>query len=669
MCTGATDTYGDGCNAKQAALSSPAGLTVDAASNLYIADPGDNLIRKIAYVTGNITAVAGNGQAGVGGDGGPATSAQLSGPLGVAIDAAGDIFVADTSNNGLRIVNPASGNISTLVGILGNSGTGTVPGPATKVMLKGPRGVAVTSQGTVYLADSANTRLLQIQRSNVSFNFGVIGVTTTSDTQLFNLTSSGTLALSLTGSPVFAGSGKTADLPLSPSASQPCSAGSLAVGTTCSMTGQFTPTGSSAESANWVLNSNATNATPPSIALSGTGAVLVNSAVVVTQSPSGNPQYGQTVTVTATVTPGSTPVPVTGTITFKVDNVAALPIAITYANGVATASTTIGSPSVGVHTVTAVYSGALPYYAAANNNAAPLNINVVKANTTTGAGASPATLLQFSAETVTATVASTTTGTPTGSVSFYNGTTLLGTGSLNASGVATFVSSTLALGSYKVTGVYGGDGNYATSTSSSSSFTVNADPPDYQLTLSTSAFSIASGSTVQTTLNVTPTNTLADTLTFTCSGLPQYATCTFGPPSTLAVPAVTNLQTYWQQPIPVTVTIWSNIPPSSGGHASLRQGGNSTHSTLAFGLPMILIGLGGLAGARKCVRFGGPTLYLALTCLLAGMSMTLSGCSSSINGVKFTTPVGASNITITVAGPSSPTHTIAAQYSITGPGY
>jgi len=669
VCSAATDTYGDGCNASQATLSAPAGLTVDASNNLYIADTGDNLIRKIAYVTGTITAVAGNGQAGLGGDGGPATSAQLSGPLGVAIDAAGDVFIADTGNNGLRIVNPVSGDISTLVGILGNSGTGTVPGTATKVMLNGPRGVAITDQGTISLADSANLRLLQIQRTNVSFNFGIVGVTTTSDTQLFNVTNSGTLPVNLPAQPQFTGTGDAADLTLVSSPSQGCVQGNLAVGTNCSMTGQFTPGGASTESATYTLNSNAANSPMPSIALSGTGEVLVNSTVSVTQSPSGSPQYGQTVTVTATVTPVSTPAPMTGTITFKVDNVASLPLAISYVNGVATASTTIGSPSVGVHTVTAVYSGELPYYAAANNNSAPLNITVVKANTTTGINSSASTLLQFSTQTVTATVVSTTTGTPTGTVSFFNGTALLGTSSLNSSGVATYLSSTLGVGSYKVTGVYNGDGNYATSASSSSGFTVTADPQDFQLTVSTSALAIASGSTVQTTLYVTPTNTLTDTLTFACSGLPQYATCTFGPPSTLTVVATTNQQTYWQQPIPVTVTFWSNVVPIASSNPPQRPGSKATSSVLAIGWPVMLIGLGGLTGFRKRLRHGRVGLYLAMLCLLAGATMTFSGCSSSINGMTYTTPTGTSNVTITVKGSTSATHTIPVQYTITGPGF
>jgi sugar lactone lactonase YvrE len=668
VCSGATDTYGDGCAATQAALSSPAGLTVDTSSNLYIADPGDNLVREVAYIAGTITAVAGNGQAGFGGDGGLATRAQLSGPQGVAVDAAGDVFIADTGNDGLRIVNQASGNISTLAGVLGSSGTGTVPGSANGVLLSAPRGVAVNGQGTLTLSDSANGRLLQIQRSYAAYNFGIVNVGSSSDTQVFDVTSTGTVATAITSPPFTTASGAAGDLTLVPATTQGCSSGSLATGVFCSMIGEFAPTAAAAETAAYTLHSNAANSTVPVIALSGTGKFLISTSIAVVQTvpASGSPQYGQGITVAAKVTPSSTTAAMTGTITFKIDGVAGVPVPIVYAGGVGTASDIVSSQTVGSHTVTAIYSGDFNY-AASNNNSAPLTISVTKANTTTVAATSPASLLQFSSETLTATVASTTTGTPTGTVSFYNGTTLLGTSSLNSSGVATFTSATLAVGSYSVTGVYNGDSNYSTSTSASSSFTVNADPADFQLTLSTTSVAVASGSTVQTTLYVSPTNTLAGTLTFACSGLPQYATCTFGPPSTVAVTATTNTQTYWQQPIQVTVTFWSDVAPVSSASPAERPGGKGTHPMLAFGWPVMLVGLGGLA--RRRLRRSGTALFAALFCLLAGASMTLLGCSSAINGVKYTTPAGTSNVTITVTGPGSASHTIPVQYTITGPGF
>jgi hypothetical protein len=82
----------------------------------------------------------------------------------------------------------------------------------------------------------------------------------------------------------------------------------------------------------------------------------------------------------------------------------------------------------------------------------------------------------------------------------------------------------------------------------------------------------------------------------------------------------------------------------------------------------MLLGLGGLAGARRRLRLGRSAFYLVLLGLLAG-AMSLEGCSSSINGAKYVTPVGTSNVIITVTGPNGTTHTIPVQYTITGAGF
>jgi hypothetical protein len=196
-----------------------------------------------------------------------------------------------------------------------------------------------------------------------------VNLGSSSDTQFFTIASTGTTALSST---VFTGSGNTADLTLVPTTTQGCS-GALSAGTACGMVGQFTPTVAATETATYALSSNATNSVPPALVLSGTGKVLISTSIAVTQTlpASGTPQYGQGITVAAKVTPSSTTAAMTGTITFKVDGVAGLPVLIVYASGVATASVAISSQSVNPHTITAIYSGDFNY-AASNNNAAPL---------------------------------------------------------------------------------------------------------------------------------------------------------------------------------------------------------------------------------------------------------------------------------------------------------
>ncbi len=144
---------GDGGPATSATLYSPAGLAVDAEGDLFIADTGDNVVREVTP-SGNIELLAGDGTAGYSGDGGPAVDAELDGPEAVAVDASGDVFIADSKNNVVREVSP-SGLISTFAGD-GTAGYSGDYGPAVDAELDDPCGVAVDSSGNVYIADSAN---------------------------------------------------------------------------------------------------------------------------------------------------------------------------------------------------------------------------------------------------------------------------------------------------------------------------------------------------------------------------------------------------------------------------------------------------------------------------------------------------------------------------------
>jgi sugar lactone lactonase YvrE len=150
--TGTFGFGGDGGAATSALLGYPSGLVLDNAGNLYISETVNQRVRKIS--NGNISTIAGNGTSGYAGDGGSATNAQLNSPIGLALDSAGNLYIADYSNQVVRKVTPGA-TISTLAGntVAGYSGDN---GPAALAQLNGPAGVTVDSAGNVYIADSGN---------------------------------------------------------------------------------------------------------------------------------------------------------------------------------------------------------------------------------------------------------------------------------------------------------------------------------------------------------------------------------------------------------------------------------------------------------------------------------------------------------------------------------
>ncbi len=195
---------GDGADATKASLNQPAGVAVDSSGNLYIADEWNLRIRKLS--SGNISTVAGNGQVSYSGDGGSATLAQLNSPQGVAVDAAGNLYIADSRNAAIRKVS-VSGTITTVSGVslalprglasdaAGNlyvadyqgnkvskiatdgtvttiAGTGTAgysgdDGPATSAQLHGPFGLALDHAGNLYIADFANNVVREVSPAGV----------------------------------------------------------------------------------------------------------------------------------------------------------------------------------------------------------------------------------------------------------------------------------------------------------------------------------------------------------------------------------------------------------------------------------------------------------------------------------------------------------------------
>ncbi len=158
---GGGSSLGDGGLATEARLSSSSGVAVDGSGNLYIAESEGNRIRKVDASTGIISTIAGTGREGYGGDGGPATAAQLYYPVRVALDAAGNIYIADVGNDRIRKVDASTGIISTVAGT-GRQGYSGDGGPATAAQLAFPFGVALDGAGNLYIADAANHRIRRV---------------------------------------------------------------------------------------------------------------------------------------------------------------------------------------------------------------------------------------------------------------------------------------------------------------------------------------------------------------------------------------------------------------------------------------------------------------------------------------------------------------------------
>jgi streptogramin lyase len=177
--TASSGFAGDGGPANSALLNLPTGLGIDSAGDIFVADSGNNRIRRIDAISGVITTVAGNGAAVFAGDGGPATSASLNEPTGVAVDADGNLYIADTGNSRIRRVDAISGNVTTVAGTgaTGFNGDGIA---ATTATLSTPANVILNTSGNLVFTDLGNFRVRMIDNAGLIWTIAGDGVRSSS---------------------------------------------------------------------------------------------------------------------------------------------------------------------------------------------------------------------------------------------------------------------------------------------------------------------------------------------------------------------------------------------------------------------------------------------------------------------------------------------------------
>ena len=670
--TGTSGFGGDGGPATSAELNAPSGVVFDAAGNLYIADQGNQRIRKVAPTTGIITTIAGNGTPGFAGDGGPAIDAEFTFPISIAIDSSGNLFIADLDDSVVRKITAATGIITTVAGVPNPAGaapdngdggpatsavfnylggiavdasdniyitesevevvrevdaaTGIVVqvagngdrgfagdgGPAIDAEFREPDAAAIDSRGNLYIADNTNGRIRVVGAAPLA---PLIPTTTTLTASATSLTVGQSLTLTAT---VTATSGAT------PTGTVTFLNGTTSLGTgTLNASGVATLTLTPAVGTYSVTASyggsttDAVSVSAPPITVAVIGASTTTSLVA---APTTMP-FGQSVTLTATTTAASGQTP-TGTITF-LSGTTSLGTGTLNASG--TATLTLGLPAAGVYSITASYPGSTTDGPSVSSPATIVTVTPAATTTTLTSSLNPAPF--GAAVTFNANVAgsnATTGPTPSGSVSFYDGTTQLSTATLTG-GLASYTTSELSVGSHNITAAYTATSNFASSTSSVLIQVINA--ATFTLSAAPASQTLYTGQAAVYTATVTPGIGFNLPVALSCSQLPANTTCTFSP-------ATVN-STSWNS----TLTIQTTAP---GAPTSTTTSQNASSKLGAIGLAGLLLLF--LPRPLRRYRKGWQLLLLAFASMAACIAITACSGPGPINGG---TPTGSQTITIT----------------------
>ncbi len=536
---GATSLSGDGGPAASA-TTSPNGLFVDTAGNVFVAD-AFNEVREISAATGTIRSVAGNGAAGYSGDGGPATNAQLNYPSSVFVDAAGNIFIADANNSVIReVIGGPGGNIVTVAGngTPGYSGDG---GLATNAQLAYPSGVYVDPSGNIFVADGNNVIREVVAGTNIIQTVAGNGL-----------------------------DGYNGD------------------------------------------NIPATMAT-----LNGTTGV-----------------YGDTLGNIYVPDPINNIVRAF-TVGGNIHTVVGNRVQGFGGDGGGALAAELDSPIA----VFVEPSGTLIITDTANHRIRVLGPAPSGNASSTTISASPNPSIGGQNVTFTAAVGNSAGGAPTGTVNFLDNGTQIGSVALN-NGQATFITSSLAVGSHTISAQFAGNSTFASSTSASLTETVNAaafGPAPANMPTVTAGQSV----TFALTMYAAPGSNLS--FTMACLGLPANSSCSFSPNPFAPAPPPNGSQvqvTFSTQAASALVNIPRQRIPLTGNFALL-------------GFVGLLAAIGGLFG--RCTRSSGRFAWTTAAVVLATALVGCGGGSNPSTPLPLTggTPKGIANITVSATSGST----------------
>jgi hypothetical protein len=603
-------------------VSKPNGLATDGLGHLYVADTGNNRILIFGPATGN----AANTTTGAAPT--PFTVAAftgLSAPQDVAVDLSGNLYAIDSAHivkltsAGVQTTAATTGGTALAVDAAGNllvtTGTTLVEYPANGsaavtlyTTLISPKGVAIDGAGNAYIADNGAGGFLEFQRTAGYYKF----VTNPATTNI-ELTSIGTAAVSSTAYTQT----DTTDYTLTPSTTNGCS-GALAAGSVCGLTATFNPKTAGVVTDNVTFTAPVSNGAPT---LTLTTVSLVPAISV--QPSSTKLTYGNTETLTATIYgPSNT----SGTVNFYAGTTLLASVA---AQPTATATYTY-TPAVGTYSITANFTPTGSTSPTVTSQ--PVSITVTQATPSVGITLSSNTAYTTTSVTISATVTA-TGGTPSGTVSFYAGTTALGTSALSTAGAASITVSGLPVGTDCITAVYSGDSNYVTATSSCANITVSAG---FGVTASSTALAFQPNyQEAQANLTVN-TGGRTDTLTFVCNGLPAKISCAFTP-ATLTLAGGTAA--------PVVQMLVSN----SGAAASLRSAprpGSAARTIALAALPFAALLLFSLRRRKIPMLIAIALLSFATIGNLSGCGSGPTATEQSAGSYAFTVAVNSGTTTL-----------------------